>query len=108
VTTAGLAYEMEPRETIVPLKSIESGHSDTDFQQRSAILQMVAGRSKRARPRDPDVRAPIKTRSVIGSLLQALIANGSLMLQKLGLAVDHDARVAIESNQRFILTSAGR
>ena len=32
VPTSGLAYEMEPLETIVPLKSIESGHSNTDFQ----------------------------------------------------------------------------
>jgi hypothetical protein len=32
VPTSGLAYEVEPLETILPLKSIESGHSNTDFQ----------------------------------------------------------------------------
>src|SRR5262249_24569096 len=32
VPTSGLAYEVEPLETIVPLKSIESGTGNTDFQ----------------------------------------------------------------------------
>jgi hypothetical protein len=30
--SSGVAYEMEPLETIVLLKSIENGHSNTDFQ----------------------------------------------------------------------------
>ena len=30
--TAGLAYEVEPLETILPLKGIESGTGNTDFQ----------------------------------------------------------------------------
>ena len=50
----------------------------------------------------------METRSIIGSLLQALIGNGSRRLQKLQLAVDLAANVAMESNQRFILVSAGR
>ena len=68
---------------------------------------MVAGRSKRAWPRDKEVNAPIETRSVVCSLLQALIANGSRLLRKLHLAADRGANVAMESNQRLILTSAG-